>query len=269
MLLYHKRNLIERVIFLIYFLKFGAAWILPPGIFILLLIALCVKLFKIDRKLSITVLVFTLIFYLLCTSLVAERFMGWLEELHTPPAQVETSGADVIVLLGGGAISQVPDVDGVGALCAGPANRLLTAVRLQKMLNVPILVSGGQVYSDSGAEAEISARVLKSLGVPEDKIITETKSVNTTQNARYSAFILRERELKKPLLVTSAFHMHRAMLNFNLQRFKPIAYPTDFTVAHNPTFHYTKLRPQSEALLLNVTVMQELLRTCVTEVFGI
>ena len=200
---------------MVYLLKFGASWILPPGIFIILMFVLVAKLFRISRKLSVTVLVFTLIFYLLCTSLVAEKLMGWLEEMHTPPAQVETSGADIIVLLGGGAISQVPDVDGVGALCASPANRLLTAVRLQKMLNVPILVSGGQVYSDSGAEAEISARVLKSLGVPEDKIITETKSINTTQNARYSAKILRDNGFKKPLLVTSAFHMNRAMLNFN------------------------------------------------------
>jgi len=242
---------------------------LPPGIFILLMLVLCIKLLKLNKKLSTGVLVLTLTFYLLCTSLVAEKLMGWLEEMYTPPAQVETSGADVIILLGGGAISQVPDVDGVGALCASPANRLLTAVRLQKILNVPILVSGGQVYSDSGAEAEISARVLKSLGVPEDKILTETKSINTSQNARYSAAILRENNFSKPLLVTSAFHMNRAMLNFNLRRFKPIAYPTDFTVAHNPTFHYTKLRPQAEALLLNVTVMQEVLRTCVTEVFGI
>ncbi len=267
--MYYNSNTIERVIFLIYFLKFGASWILPPGIFIIFLLVLGVKLFKIDRKISAAVFFFTIIFYLLCTSLVAEKFMGWLEEMHTPPAQVETSGADVIVLLGGGAISEVPDVDGVGALCASPANRLLTAVRLQKMLNVPILISGGQVYSDSGAEAEISARVLKSLGVPEEKILTETKSVNTTQNALYCAKILREKNFVKPLLVTSAFHMNRAMLAFNLNRLKPTAYPTDFTVAHNPTFHYTKLRPQAEALLLNVTVLQELLRTCVTEVFGV
>ena len=242
---------------------------MPPGIFILLMLALSVKLFKIDKLLSLMVLVGTIIFYLLCTGLVAEKLMGWLEEIHTPPAQIETSGADVIVLLGGGAISQVPDVDGVGALCASPANRLLTAVRLQKILNVPILISGGQTYSDSGAEAEISARVLKSLGVPDDKILTETKSVNTTQNARYSAEILRDKGLKKPVLVTSAFHMKRAMINFKLCQFEPIAYPTDFTVAHNPTFHYTKLRPRAEALLLNVTVMQEVLRTFITEIFSI
>ncbi len=254
---------------MVYLLKFGAAWILPPGIFILLLSALSVKLFKIDKLLSATVLIGTIIFYLLCTSLVAEKLMGWLEEIHTPPAQIETSGADVIVLLGGGAISQVPDVDGVGALCASPANRLLTAVRLQKILNVPILISGGQTYSDSGAEAEISERVLKSLGVPDDKILTETKSVNTTQNARYSAKILRDNGFKNPLLVTSAFHMNRAMINFEQCGFKTTAYPTDFTVAHNPTFHYTKLRPRAEALLLNVTVMQEVLRTFVTEIFGV
>ena len=254
---------------MVYFLKFGAAWILPPGIFILLLFALAAKLFRIDKKLSLIVFIGTMIFYLLCTSVVAEKLMGRLEEIYTPPAQIETSGADVIVLLGGGAISQVPDVDGVGALCASPANRLLTAVRLQKILDVPILVSGGQTYSDSGAEAEISARILKSLGVPDDKILTENKSVNTTQNAVYSVGILREKNFTKPLLVTSAFHMRRAMLNFHLHQFEPIAYPTDFTVAHNPTFHYTKLRPRAEALLLNVTVMQEILRTWVTEIFNI
>ena len=254
---------------MVYLLKFGAAWILPPGIFILLALALAIRLFKIDKLLSAAVLVCTIIFYLLCTGLVAEKLMGWLEKVHTPPAQIETSGADVIVLLGGGAISQVPDVDGVGALCASPANRLLTAVRLQKILGVPILISGGQTYSDSGAEAEISARVLKSLGVPDDKILTETKSVNTTQNARYSAEILRDKGLKTPVLVTSAFHMKRAVINFEMCEFKPIAYPTDFTVAHNPTFHYTKLRPRAEALLLNVTVMQEVLRTFVTEIFGV
>ena len=242
---------------------------MPPGIFVILLTALAAKLFRIDKKLSLIVFVGTAIFYLLCTSLVAEKFMGWLEKMYMPPAQVETSGADVIVLLGGGAISQVPDVDGVGALCASPANRLLTAVRLQKILDVPILISGGHVYSESGAEAEISARVLKSLGVADDKILIETKSVNTTQNARYSAEILRDKNFKKPLLVTSAFHMKRALLNFNLCNFEPIPYPTDFTVAHNPTFHYTKLRPRAEALLLNVTVMQEVLRTWVTEIFNV
>lgn len=242
---------------------------MPPGLFIILLIILTIYLTKISVRAAVIVGAGTLIFYLMCTGLVAEKFMGSLEREYLPPERIEETGADVIVLLGGGAIRDVRDVDGSGTLCASPASRLLTAVRLQKILNIPILLSGGQVYEDSASEALISERVLKSLGVPAEKILIETKSVNTTQNAIYSAEILREKNLTRPILVTSAFHMKRAVLNFSRQGFEVIPYPTDFTVAHNPKFRYTKLRPQAEALLLNVTVMQEVLRTAVTEIFNI
>lgn len=254
---------------MIYLLKFGASWILPPGIFIILFAALSIYLIKFSGKLACAVGILTLTFYLLCTGLVAERFMGHLERAYMPPERLEETGADVIILLGGGAIRDVQDVDGVGTLCASPSSRLLTAVRLQKILDIPILLSGGQVYSDSGAEALISERILKSLGVPDEKILLETKSVNTTQNAIFSAEILRQKKFTRPMLVTSAFHMRRAVLNFSRQNFEVIPYPTDYTVSHNPKFRYTKLRPQAEALLLNVTVLQEILRTAVTEYFNI
>ena len=250
-------------------LKFGAAWLLPPGLFVVLLGALSVKLFKIDKRLALATALCTIIFYLLCTSFLAERLTGWLERKYLPPTQHEVTGADVIIVLGGGVIAQVPDVDGSGSLGASSANRLLTAVRLQRLLNVPIIVSGGQVSSDTEAEAEICARILKSLGVPETKILLETQSLNTAQNALHCAEILRERSFKAPLLVTSAFHMNRAMLNFKLCNVEPLAYPTDFTVANDTAFRYTQLRPQAEALYLNATFMQEVLRTFITEVFGI
>ena len=203
----------------------------------------------------------TFAFYLLCTGFVAEKTMGWLESAYEPPANPQ---GDVIIMLGGGAMNDSPDVDGTGALCASPANRLLTAVRLQRRLDVPILLSGGQVYEDTGAEARIARRILLSLGVPDDKILVETKSINTTQNARYSAEILREHGYTRPILVTSAFHMKRSVLNFEKQGIAVVPYPADYLVSHHPVFHYTKLRPQTEALLDNVTVLQETLRTFVT-----
>ena len=252
---------------MVYLLKFGASWILPPGIFIIFLIILTIYLTRYSVKLSLIVGILTLIFYLMCTGFVAERTMGWLEQKYSPPAVEELNSADVIIMLGGGAISDSQDVDGEGPLCASPANRLLTAVRLHKIFNLPVLLSGGQVYSDSGAEALIALRILQSLNVPPEKILIEGKSVNTTQNAIFSAQILREKNFHKPILVTSAFHMRRAVLNFNQQGFEVIPYPTDFLVPREPKFHYTKLRPQAEALLLNVTVLQEMLRTLVTEIF--
>ena len=248
---------------MVYFLKFGASWVLPPGIFILAFWGLAIYSWRCrqEKKLAVILAGITFIFYLLCTSVVAEQTMGWLESAYEPPANPQ---GDVIIMLGGGAMPDSPDVDGTGALCASPANRLLTAVRLQRRLDVPILVSGGQVYSDSGPEAQIARRILLSLGVPDDKILVETKSINTTQNAKFSTEILREHGLSQPLLVTSAFHMKRSVLNFEKQGVAVTAYPADYQVSHHPVFHYTKLRPQTEALLNNVTVLQETMRTMVT-----
>jgi uncharacterized SAM-binding protein YcdF (DUF218 family) len=248
---------------MVYLLKFGASWILPPGIFILAFFALSVWLWKKrgEKKAAAILFVLTFVFYLLCTGFVAEKTMGALESVYAPP---ENPSGDVIIMLGGGAYNDTPDVDGTGTLCASPASRLLTAVRLQRRLDVPILLSGGQVYEDTGAEAKIAKRVLMSLGVPEDKILTETKSINTSQNAKFSAEILRENGLSHPILVTSAFHMNRSVLNFAKQGIEVEPFPTDYMVAHHPVFHYTKLRPQTEALLDNVTVLQETLRTFVT-----
>ena len=248
---------------MVYFLKFGASWLLPPGIFIVALFALAWYAWKRrgERRIAALLFALTFVFYLLCTSVVAERTLGWLEQAYLPPAE---PAGDVIIMLGGGAMPDSPDVAGVGALCASPANRLLTAVRLQRKLGVPILLSGGQVYEDTGAEAKIARRILIDLGVPESKILVETRSINTTQNARYSAEILRAQGLTQPILVTSAFHMKRAVLNFKKQGIDVVPYPADYQVTHHPVFHYTKLRPQTEALLNNVTVLQETLRTLVT-----
>ncbi|WP_288313525.1 YdcF family protein [uncultured Selenomonas sp.] len=248
---------------MVYFLKFGASWLLPPGIFIVALFALAWYAWKRrgERRIAALLFALTFVFYLLCTSVVAERTLGSLEQAYLPPAE---PAGDVIIMLGGGAMPDSPDVDGVGALCASPANRLLTAVRLQRKLGVPILLSGGQVYEDTGAEAKIARRMLIDLGVPEEQILVETRSVNTTQNARYSAEILRAQGLTQPILVTSAFHMKRAVLNFKKQGIDVVPYPADYQVTHHPVFHYTKLRPQTEALLDNVTVLQETLRTLVT-----
>ena len=252
---------------MVYLLKFGASWILPPGIFIIAFFAVAAYCFKVkhDPKLAAVLATLTFTFYLLCTGFIAEKVIGSLESVYIPPSNVDDIHADVIIMLGGGALPDMPDVDGVGTLCSSPASRVLAAVRLQRRLHIPILLSGGQVYSDTGAEAKIASRVLKSLGVDEKDIIVETRSINTTQNAKFSVEIMRERGLSRPLLVTSAFHMRRAVLNFAQQGVEVIPYPTDFMVTHSPQFHYTKLRPQSEALLYNVMVMQERLRTFVTE----
>ncbi len=249
---------------MIEFLKFGASWVLPPGIFFLmfLFLAYCCKKRR-QTRLAVAIFFVTFLFYLASTSYISGILIGRLEDAYTPPNHLPN--ADVIVVLGGGATSDTPDVTGTGTLCSIPANRLLTAVRLQKKLDIPIIVSGGQIYEDSGREADIARRILKELGVSEDMIILENKSLNTTQNAQYTANILKARNLKKPLVVTSAFHMERAVANFEKLNVDVIPYPCDFMVNKEKVFHYNKLAPSSQALEFTAMYMQENLRTFVTK----
>lgn len=251
---------------MIYLMKFGASFILPPGIFFVLFFCIAVWAWRRGEKaIGGAVLAVTGAFYLLSTSIVADALLRSLEGQYEPPL---APAGDVIIVLGGGALGDTPDVDGRGSLCASPANRLLTAARLWRRLSVPILLSGGQISEDSGAEALISRRTLIGLGVPEAAILMETESQNTTQNARYSARILREKNFSRPILVTSAFHMPRSVLNFAKQGVEVTPYPTDYGASRTPrAFHYARLRPQSDALAASAVALQERLRTLVTILF--
>ena len=99
----------------------------------------------------------------------------------------------------------------------------------------------------------------------EDMIILENKSLNTTQNAQYTANILKERNFKNPLVVTSAFHMERAVANFDKLGIKTIPYPCDYMVNRDKVFHFNRLAPSSQALEFTAIYMQENLRTFITK----
>ncbi|WP_196592798.1 YdcF family protein [Pectinatus sottacetonis] len=248
---------------MIYLLKFGASFVLPPGIFIVVFFLLAVYCWNhVKKNIAVIIFAITFVLYLASTGWIAEKLVSNLENVYNPP--VYPTG-DAIIMLGGGATLDTPDVSGTGQLCSVPANRLLTAVRLQERLGVPILVSGGQAYEDSGKEAVIARRILMDLGVPKQKILVEDKSLNTKQNAVFSAKILAAHDLVEPLLVTSAFHMRRAVLNFKQEGIHVTPYPTDYIENKKRVFHYTKLAPSANALADTEMALQENLRFWVTK----
>ena len=248
---------------MIYILKFGASWILPPGIFILAMIGLAVYLWRKrgERRAAGALTGIAFVLYVLSTGAASDRLMGSLERTYEVPAHPQ---GDVIVMLGGGAISDVQDVDGVGMLAQSPSSRLLTTLRLHRLCRLPILLSGGQVFSDTGSEAEIARRVLLSLGVPDEMIYVETHSLTTGQNAHYSAEILRREGFTHPILVTSAFHLPRAVLNFEKEGVAVTPYPADFWVSGDPQLYLIKFAPNATPLLTNTIYFQEKLRIFVT-----
>lgn len=247
---------------MIYLLKFGASFILIPGIFFLLTWFLSIYIWRRGlRCAAVATVTVTFLFYLLSTGLVAGHLMSSLESVHEQPANPT---GDVIIMLGGGATSDTPSLGDVGNITSSPASRLLLACELQKRLSVPIILSGGQVYEDSGKEAIIAKRELMRLGVPEEMIYTEANSLTTGQNAQFTAKILHEHGWSSPVLVTSAFHMERSVLNFEKQGVAVIPCPADYMANREQVFHYNKLMPQADSLHISNLVLREKLRTFVT-----
>ncbi|MBQ8699059.1 MAG: YdcF family protein, partial [Schwartzia sp.] len=247
---------------MIAFLKFGVTFVLPPGIFMLILFWLSWKLRRREKEIARLLFAVALVFYAISTPFVASALMRNLEAAHLPP---EAPSGDVIVLLGGGSTKDTPDLDGAGGLSEGSSARLLAAARLYHRLHIPVLFTGGKVFEDSASEADIARRMLLGLGVPGRDIILEKDSKTTGENAKYTAAMLKERGFSRPLLVTSAFHMKRSVLNFEKQGVPVTPFPAGYRANSKAReLHYIWFGPEASALDDSVCVMREELRCFVT-----
>jgi uncharacterized SAM-binding protein YcdF (DUF218 family) len=79
-----------------------------------------------------------------------------------------------------------------------------------------------------GAEAPYALRFLRGLGVPPGRLIPEDRSRNTVENAVFSKELAAPKEGERWLLVTSAYHMPRAIGAFRRAGFEVEAYPVDW-----------------------------------------
>lgn len=154
--------------------------------------------------------------------------IGLLENDYPPIAARKLPNADVIVLLGGairGKASEetLADMSGLG-------DRVLFAVTAFNASKAPlILVTGGAPEGDDSEAMQIR-EILVALGVPHDKIVLETRNRDTLDNRLYMPEKLRSIGAESVLLVTSAFHMRRALWVFEPLDVNVYAAPTDHQV---------------------------------------
>ena len=193
-----------------------------------------------------------------CT-LVSDRLLKPLETYYAQPELSALRNADAIVVLGGGSVGGVRDFDGEGQAAADPANRLLMGIRLHRALNLPILVSGGQVFSYAGTEAEIEYRLLKSAGIGEAFILKEDRSRNTVENARYTKQLCEKMGMDKVILVTSGYHLPRSVLIFEREGVPVIPYPTDYKTNQEIAIDAFSFTPSAEAVRTSAIAMKEYL----------
>jgi uncharacterized SAM-binding protein YcdF (DUF218 family) len=95
--------------------------------------------------------------------------------------------------------------------------------------NARIIFSGGTAALFKGAlEAPLAVKEFEALGVAHDRITAEEQSRNTIENAVFSRLIAQPKPGERWLLVTSAFHMPRAIAAFRAAGFPVEAYPVDW-----------------------------------------
>ena len=109
--------------------------------------------------------------------------------------------------------------------------RLTEAVILAKRYpQARIVYTGGNgsLIGGTSTEAVQARNLMVAMGVARDRVTIEDKSRNTDENARFTAAIVHPEASQRWLIVTSAFHMPRAMGVFEKAGFHPIAYPVAF-----------------------------------------
>ena len=234
-----------------------ACLLLPPGIFVLLLLAVSFRSLA-RRRWEPGILAFLLaaVLYALSIGPVADRLLGGLEAGYAIPAEPE---GDVIVLLGGGVNGGAPDLTGAGFPSEEMLPRIVTAVRLQRRLGIPVVVSGGKVFGHTAAEAPVVGRVLADLGVPPGKIVLEGRSRDTAENARHTKGVLEGMGVRRPLLVTSAFHMRRSVLSFGKAGVAVTPVPSGFRTWIGKPTGWTDWLPSAATLLRSTIALREYL----------
>ena len=94
------------------------------------------------------------------------------------------------------------------------------------------MISGGNVFPQENllGEAFYTAALLQDWGVPQDAILIEDKSRNTYENSVNTKNLLNSRDIDTVLLVTSAFHMPRALATFTTTGLNAIPSPTNYSM---------------------------------------
>jgi uncharacterized SAM-binding protein YcdF (DUF218 family) len=100
--------------------------------------------------------------------------------------------------------------------------RLMEGIRLHHLLPGSKIILTGGIGFDGPAEATTLSRVAEELGVAKSDMILEVESRDTKDHPLYVRHLVKEEPF---ILVTSAFHMPRAMKLFIKQGLAPIPAP--------------------------------------------
>jgi uncharacterized SAM-binding protein YcdF (DUF218 family) len=167
-----------------------------------------------------------------------------LEERFRKPAG-DPDDVKCMIVLGGAFEGEVNTVRH-GIEFSVAADRFIEALRLaQKFPQSRILVSGGDGSLSGGYEGDAAAsrRFFPLFGVGVERLVEETQSRTTYENAVNTREFLAAKGFSNCLLITSGFHMPRSVGLFRKLDIDIVPWPTDYRTAGNVTLGLNLTQP--------------------------
>lgn len=173
----------------------------------------------------------------------------------TPSAQ-ELQAFEGAVVLGGGLEPSFVWEGRSQIALNGSAERMVVPLALLRQNpKLQLLFTGGEgdLRGQGMSEAARAQIFYESLGLPPERVRVEDRSRTTYENAVFSARVAGVDPAKPWLLVTSAWHMRRALATFQKAGWNVTPYAVDFnTGSHTPWTEYSLVRGSRKwALLLH------------------
>lgn len=218
-----------------------------------------------NKKISI---IAAALLYILSTPFVANESLRYVEGYAVRKTPPEVDNAKAIVVLSG-MLTSAPTKNGSTPEWVDP-DRFFAGIELLKAGKAPQLIftrGSAPWLGDLQLEGEYPKQLGVSLGIPESLIQLTQKAFNTHEEAE----ALRKLPLPEGtriILVTSAFHMKRAILSFEKAGFEIEPYPVDFKVDQNKRPGLMSFLPDSQALDNSSIALRELLGSAYYKIFN-
>jgi len=202
-----------------------------------------------------------MVLWFLGTPLASDFLMSQVEGKPQRMLPESVRSADAIVVLGG----MIDQIEGAPlGEWDDTVDRFEGGVNLFKAGKAPVLLFTRGVLpwqKNVVPEGELLAARARNLAIPEDAIFLTEKATNTADEAKATGKLLGviKGKPRKIILVTSAFHMRRAKMQFEKAGFEVEPYRVDYRVSGKDQLTVLSFFPSAVALKQSETALREMI----------
>ena len=182
------------------------------------------------RRLGRRLMIVSLALLAICAWSPLGKLLLYPLETRFPAWDASKGAPDGIIVLGGPIDADLSVAHGTAVLSAAGDRIVATAALAHRYPRTRVLYTGGSanLLSNDAKEADFAADLFENLGIARSRLVMERSSRNTLENAEFSKALVNPKPGERWLMVTSAFHMSRAVGLFRKAGFSVEAYPVDW-----------------------------------------